>query len=66
MNALKTFARFWYHFLIGDDWAIAVGVAVAFGVTYGVLQTSVPAWWLMPLGAVAVLVLSVIRANRRA
>ena len=25
----------------------------------------VPAWWLMPIGAVAVLVTSVIRANRR-
>ena len=61
----RGFARFWYHFLVGDDWAIAVGVLVALGATYGLLQTDVPAWWLLPIGAVAVLVVSVVRANRR-
>jgi hypothetical protein len=46
----KGFGRFWYHFLVGDDWTIAAGVV---------------AWWLLPFGAVAVLVLSVVRENRR-
>jgi hypothetical protein len=63
---IKGFARFWYHFLVGDDWTIAVGVAVALLATYGLVQTGISAWWLLPFAAVAVLTLSVVRANRRA
>jgi hypothetical protein len=62
---LKGLALFWYDFLVGDDWTIAVGVAVVLGATYGILQTSVPAWWLLPLGTVTILAVSVVRANRR-
>ena len=29
MRALKAFGRFWYDFVIGDDWKIAVAVASA-------------------------------------
>jgi hypothetical protein len=32
MNLLKAFGRFWYDFIIGDDWKIAVGVLLALGV----------------------------------
>ena len=63
---IKGFGRFWYHFLVGDDWTIAVGVAVALLATYGLVQTGVSAWWLLPFAVVGVLVLSVVRANRRA
>ena len=28
MRALRGFARFWWEFVIGDDWRIAAGVAV--------------------------------------
>jgi hypothetical protein len=28
LRALKGFARFWYDFVIGDDWKIAAAVAV--------------------------------------
>jgi hypothetical protein len=52
---LRAFGAFWYDFAIGDDWRVAVGVVIAFAVTYGVSRTSVPAWWLVP-AAVAVLV----------
>jgi tryptophan-rich sensory protein len=59
MNALvrrsKAFAAFWYDFVIGDDWRVAVGVIVALAATYGVSRTSVAAWWVMP-AAVALLV----------
>ena len=27
MRALRGFARFWWEFVIGDDWRIAAGVA---------------------------------------
>jgi len=31
MNLVKAFGRFWYDFIIGDDWKIAVGVVLALG-----------------------------------
>jgi hypothetical protein len=52
---LRAFGAFWYDFAVGDDWQAAVGVVIAFAMTYGVSRTSVPAWWLVP-AAVAVLV----------
>jgi hypothetical protein len=29
MRLLKAFGRFWYEFIIGDDWKIAAAVALA-------------------------------------
>ncbi|MHB8576787.1 MAG: hypothetical protein ACYDCQ_15810 [Dehalococcoidia bacterium] len=29
MHYIVAFLRFWYDFLVGDDWKIAVGVVVA-------------------------------------
>ena len=28
MSALGRFARFWYDFVVGDDWLVAFGVVV--------------------------------------
>ena len=38
-------AAFLYDFVIGDDWLIAAGVAVALAVPYGISRTSAPTWW---------------------
>ena len=32
MKAVKAFGRFWYDFIIGDDWKIAVAVSSALAV----------------------------------
>ena len=32
MKFLKAFGQFWYDFIIGDDWKIAVAVVIALGV----------------------------------
>jgi len=61
---LHAFARFWYEFVVGDDWRVAVGVAVALAATYGVSRTSVPAWWILPVVVVVLLPLSLWRAAR--
>lgn len=37
MKFLKAFGMFWYDFIIGDDWKIAVAVVAALGITCGVL-----------------------------
>ncbi len=39
MKFLKAFGQFWYDFIIGDDWKIAVAVVLALGVTLVVIAT---------------------------
>jgi hypothetical protein len=65
MKTVKAFAMFWYDFVVGDDWRVAVGVVLALAATYGVSQTQMPAWWLVPLAVSTLLPLSLWRATRR-
>ena len=58
---MKRFARFWWDFLVGDDWRVAVGVAIGLALTALVATTSVPAWWLLPVAVATVLWLSLRR-----
>ncbi len=62
---LRAFGAFWYDFLVGDDWRVALGVVAALAITYGVSHTSVPTWWLLPLAVVLLLPLTLWRAVRR-
>lgn len=63
---LKAFGRFWYDFVVGDDWRVALGVAAALAATWGLTRVHVSAWWL-PCAAVAcLLALSLARAVRGA
>ena len=62
----RSFGAFWYDFVIGDDWRVAAGVVAGLLVTYGVSQTSVPAWWILPVGVAGFLGISLWRAGRRA
>jgi len=64
MKWLRGFGRFWWDFVIGDDWLAAVLVAIAIGVTAAVAHDGVTAWWLMPVAAPVVLWLSLRRAVR--
>jgi len=61
---VKRVAAFWWNFLVGDDWRVAVGILVAFGLTALLAATSVPAWWLLPLAVAFVLWMSLHRAAR--
>jgi hypothetical protein len=54
MRFLKGFGKFWYDFIIGDDWKIAVGVVVALAVTLGLLLAGLPDGVVTVVGAVAV------------
>jgi hypothetical protein len=63
---LKGFGAFWYDFLIGDDWRVAVGVVVALVVTYVVSRSSVPSWWIMPAAVAVLLPMTVWHATRAA
>jgi len=62
MTRLVAFARFWYEFVVGDDWRVAVGVGAAIGLTALLTSAGVAVWWLMPLAVVATLFGSLWRA----
>jgi hypothetical protein len=59
---LKGFVRFWYDFIIGDDWTVAAGVIVLLGTTRLVTARGVDAWWLMPMGVILLLGFSLFRS----
>lgn len=63
---LRGFGAFWYGFVIGDDWRVAVGVGAALALTYVLSRsTAAPTWWIV-IGAVGVLLaISIRRATRR-
>jgi hypothetical protein len=64
VGRLRQFGRFWYDFLIGDDWVAAAGVAIALGITALVSPQHNP-WWFLPVAIAGVLVVSVRRGARR-
>ncbi len=63
---LRRFGLFWYDFVVGDDWRVAVAVVAALVVTAIVAAAGIPAWWVLPVAAVVVLALSLRRAARAA
>jgi hypothetical protein len=64
MKHLAAFGRFWWDFVVGDDWLVAVLVVIGIGATALLATTSVAAWWLLPLAVPLVLWLSLRRAIR--
>jgi hypothetical protein len=62
---VKTFLRFWYDFIVGDDWTIAVGVVIALAVTALLAHNGMTsAWWLLPVVVAVGLSASLFRATR--
>lgn len=63
----RSFALFWYDFVVGDDWRLAIGVVLALGLTALLAHaTSVAAWWVTPLIVITTLVASTLLAGRKA
>jgi hypothetical protein len=63
-SAARGAGAFVWDFVVGDDWVGAVGIVLALGLTALVATSTVPAWWITPLGVVGVLALSLWRARR--
>ena len=65
MSYVRQFLNFWYDFIIGDDWSIAVGVVAGLVLTAMLVRRSVDAWWLMPLAVTVLLAVSLWREVRQ-
>ena len=64
MKHLRAFAEFWYDFIVGDDWVVAVGVVVAMAVVDLAARGGEHLWWLLPPAVTVALGHSLVRATR--
>lgn len=62
MNAIIGFGRFWYDFIIGDDWLIAAIIAAVLAVL--VILSRSTLWWVLPVFVILALGASLWRATR--
>jgi len=65
MSYVTNFIRFWYDFVVGDDWSVAAGVVVALVITALLVHRGVNSWWLMPAAVVVVLGMSLWRVTQQ-
>ena len=64
MRRLRSIAAFWYDFVVGDDWRVAVVVVAALALTAVLVHVAgVNAWWLLPALVFAALGWSLRRAT---
>jgi len=67
IRRIRAFGAFWYDFVIGDDWRVALGVAVAFAITFVVSRaTDVAVWWIIVAAVAILLPVSIRRATQHA
>ena len=59
---MRTFGRFWYDFVVGDDWVIAVGVVILLTIVSVLADSGFVAWVTAGVGVSALLIVSVWRA----
>ena len=64
MKYIVGFFRFWYDFIIGDDWTIAVIVAVTLAVVDVLAHHGLKVWWLLAVVVILALGVSLQRAAR--
>jgi len=65
MRYIAGFFKFWYDFIVGDDWRIAIGIVVALSLSALAAHNGIAAWWVLPLATLVVLVASLLHAARR-
>ena len=65
MKALVQFGRFWYDFIVGDDWRIAVGVIATVAGVFVAAHHGFNGWWLLPVAVALLLGFSVTHEMRK-
>jgi len=48
LSWIVAFARFWYRFLVGDDWRLAAAVVLALAASAVLVAHCISAYWLVP------------------
>ena len=66
MGIVVGFFRFWYDFIVGDDWTVAAAVVAALIVTALLSGAHIVSWWLLPIVVIAILGVSLWRVGRSA
>ena len=64
MRWITQFAAFWYDFIVGDDWVVAVGVVAALTLAALLARNGIQAWWVLPIAVILLLSISLWRAIR--
>ena len=64
MRYVRTFGRFWWDFIVGDDWVVAAAVGLGLVLTGILTGLGVDAWWLLPVVVALALAGSLRRATR--
>jgi hypothetical protein len=62
LSRLIAFLRFWYEFVVGDDWRVAAGIVAGIALTAILADAGVSSWWVMPIVVVVTLFASLRRA----
>jgi hypothetical protein len=65
MSWVVGFGRFWYRFIIGDDWTVAASVVVGLAATVLLNDRPFPAWLVIPLVVIVMLRVSVQRSKQK-
>jgi hypothetical protein len=65
MRHIRSFALFWWDFIVGDDYRVALSVVLLLSATAVLSHAGVAAWWLVPIGVVVTLAVSVFSVARR-
>jgi hypothetical protein len=60
MSRIAAFGRFWWDFVVGDDWVAAAGVIAGLALT-----AALAAWWVLPIAVAIVLTMSLLREASR-
>ena len=65
MKYIVGFGRFWFDFIVGDDWRLAVGVVTMLVVVHATARSHPGLWWLLPAAVALLLSLSIGLAVRK-
>jgi hypothetical protein len=63
MRYVRAFGRFWWDFIVGDDWVVAAAVGLGLVLTGILTGLGIDAWWLLPIVVALALAGSLRRAT---